>query len=183
MFHSIRGVVSHYWEHIYIETDTVWVAVQYAWSASQGHFHLHPQIDVNYQTIKYYAFDAIGQKDRFTRMLKISWIWGKVAYTIAFLPDDELFSAIESADPKYFQKLPWVGPKTAKRLLVELKGTITKEEMQRINGDQQVFKNISWSLQNLGYSKQAISEAAQNIPFAMTQETLQEAMKRFIDHL
>jgi len=103
--------------------------VIYFGDKKKGTFYLYPQIDISRGTVRYYAFAHAKEKVHFEQLTKIQGIGGKTAHCLAILPEDELRHAIDTMDMKYFQKLPGIGPKTAKRIILELKQTITKEDL------------------------------------------------------
>lgn len=183
MFHLFHWYVSYLGESIYLDNSLYGIEVQYAWKQHEWTFFLFPQIDQNQWTIKYFAFDEITQKERFLRLLKIQWVWGKSAYQIAMLPADEVAQAIESFDMKYFQKIQWVWPKTAKRLLVELKHEFSREDIERLKIDDRLYKDITSALQSLWYAVQDVKKLLPQVPLAMEKENLPEIMKWLIDRL
>ena len=125
----------------------------------------------------------IGQKERFLKLLKIQWVWGKSAYQIAMLPPQEVAQAIEWFDMKYFQQISGIGPKTAKRLLVELKNSFSEEDVQKLTVDERLYKDIIGALQWLGYAVGDIKKQLTHIPYPLEKENLPDIMKRMIDHL
>jgi len=54
-------------------------------------------------------------------MLKVSGIGPKTAFQIVQLPKDSFQEAIKTVDIKFFQSIPGIGPKSAKKILLELK--------------------------------------------------------------
>jgi Holliday junction resolvasome RuvABC DNA-binding subunit len=115
--------------------------------------------------------------------LKIQWVWWKTAHQLALLPVDELKQAIETFDLKYFQSIKWIGPKTAKRILVEMKHTLKDNDLIKLQGDQQAIKNIVSSLVGLWYQKSAIQELLKQYDEIISKDTLPVVMKRLIDRL
>jgi Holliday junction resolvasome RuvABC DNA-binding subunit len=47
---------------------------------------------------------------------------------------------------KFFQAIPGIGPKSAKKILLELKDSFNAEDMQRLDLDQKLYKDIVKSL-------------------------------------
>lgn len=183
MFNIFHWKQTTHWERLYIENEFFGVEVLYTWTQKEGTFYLSPLFDQNNSTWKYYAFDVPDQKERFEKVLKIQGIGGKSGYHIAMLPYQELKKAIEEMDAKYFQKLPGVWPKTAKRLLIELKTTISQEDMQKLSTDDKVLKDVTGSLQSLWYSVQQIKKLIPDLPHAIEQENIPVIMKWLIDNL
>jgi len=54
-------------------------------------------------------------------MLKVSGIGPKTAFQIVQLPKESFLQAIKTVDVKFFQSIPGIGPKSAKKILLELK--------------------------------------------------------------
>ena len=183
MFNILFWEKKIHWDRTYIENDLFGIEVMYSWHQKKWTFFLTPLFDQNNQTWKYYAFDTTDQKDRFEKVLKIQWIWGKSWYHIAMLPYQELKEAVEQFDAKYFQKLPGVWPKTAKRLLIELKQTISQSDFEKLSVDDKIVKDITWSLQWLWYSVQQIKKLLPDVPYSIDQENVPAIMKWLIDHL
>ena len=106
-------------------------------------------MDENHKTIIYFAFDTLEQKIVFEQMMKISGIGPKTAFAIAAIDKKELQKAIDTMDVKAVQKIPGVGPKTAKRLLVELKSSLKPADLQKLDIDEKLFKNIVTTMKNM----------------------------------
>ncbi|MDR2541714.1 MAG: hypothetical protein LBD11_08500 [Candidatus Peribacteria bacterium] len=51
-------------------------------------------------------------------------------------------------DVKFFQAIPGIGPKSAKKILLELKGTIDFKQISSMEGEQKLLKDIVKSLKN-----------------------------------
>lgn len=66
-------------------------------------------------------FEYFEQKEAFEQMLKISGVGPKTAFQIVQIPVEELARAIEQLDTKLFQSIPGIGPKLAKKIILELK--------------------------------------------------------------
>lgn len=183
MFHLFHGDCTHHWDDRYLTNDVFGILVVYQGEQKKGTRYLHPMIDPNHHTIKYYAFDTQVQKQTFLGMLKISGIGGKTAYEIASQDQAVLAEAIESFDIKYFTALPGVGPKTAKRLLVELKTSLDTGDVKKLSIDDTLLKSILKSLHDLWYERSKIKILLPRCPIALHKENLPEIMKRLVDNL
>lgn len=183
MFHLFHWRHVTYWNQSYIDNGSFGIQVVYDGIQQEGTFFLAPQIDLNNQVIRYFAFDSRVEQERFENVLKIQWVWWKTAHQLALLPVDELKQAIETFDLKYFQSIKWIGPKTAKRILVEMKHTLKDNDLIKLQGDQQAIKNIVSSLVGLWYQKSAIQELLKQYDEIISKDTLPVVMKRLIDRL
>ncbi len=150
---------------------------------TKGSFHLFPYMDENQKTIQYFAFDTLEQKSAFTQMLKISGVGPKTAYGIANMDTKVLQNAVETFDVKTLQWIPWVGPKTAKRLLVELKSTLTKKDVAKLHIDDRLLRSIVQAMKSYGYDAPAIKKKLSECPIALEKDALQDIIKWLVSVL
>ncbi len=183
MIHLISGKLKEHGNEFYIENDFFGIEVEYAWTKKKWQWYLYPIIDPNRHTIKYYAFDNHKQKVRFLEICKIQGIWWKSWYIIACLDDKKVKQAIEDFDIKFFTSLPWVWPKTAKRLLVELKTTLEDSDVKKLSINDKLLKNILTSLHELWYERSNIKKQLTLCPVDLTKDNLPEIMKRLVENL
>lgn len=177
MFHLITGSLQYYDGLSYIVTPHYGIQVNYTGKQPQGTYFLHPHIDDNLKTIHYYARDTALAKKTFEQVLKISWIWPKTAFHIANLDIKDLQGAIESMNVSFFQKVPGVGPKTAKRLIIELKSALKPEELTSIWGDAKIIKTIVSHFKTLWYDSDHIRNTLSSYPYPLTKDSLNDAVK------
>lgn len=185
MFHYIVGELQHIEDtSILIKTPTFGVQASYAGKQKgKGEFFLFPYMEESVKTIAYFAFDTYQQRQAFLQMLKISWVGPKTAFGIANMDQQVLRDAVENFDTKPLQTIPWVWPKTAKRLLVELKSTITKSDVAKLSIDENLLKSIVASLKSHGYDANSIKKELRNCPIAFQKEHLPEILKWLISVL
>jgi len=183
MLHLFHGFVRYDGSSTYLDNGLFGIEVMYQWKQQEGTYFVYPHIDQTYQTVKYYAFDEAAQKQRFLELLKIQGVWGKSAYQIVQLPLEELRQAVENLDTTALQRIPWVWPKTAKRVLIELKQVISVDEMKRLSVDNKVQKDVVQSLRALGYSVTLVKELLPQAPFPLEKEHLPDIMKWMIERL
>jgi len=183
MFHYILWKVEKKNKQLFIINQNWWIEVFYEWKKSDWEFFLFPYINENKKTIQYFAFDTINQKENYENLSKISGIWPKTAFQIAQIPTENLSEAIQNFDIKFFQNIPGIWPKTAKKILLQLKDTIKNEDLQQLNIDQKLYKNIVDSLKNFGYESTKIKEVLQKYPNKITKENITEVIKRIISKI
>lgn len=183
MFHLFHWKVIEHHGIVYLENDVFGIEVIYFGDKKKGTFYLYPQIDQARGTIRYYAFAHAKEKAYFEQLTKIQGIGGKTAHCLAILPENELRQAIDTMDMKYFQKLPGIGPKTAKRIILELKQTLTKEDLWKLDIDEKLYKNITDSLHALGYQRTQVKKLLSEYPWKLEEKALPKIMKWLIDHL
>lgn len=114
-----------------------------------------------------YGFSTQEEKDFFLKLISVSGIGPKGALAILSAGTPEQIAlAIEQENEKQLTTLPGVGKKTARQMILDLKGkvtefvTYTQEEEQRISvgEENQALEEALLALQTLGYSDQEIRQ-------------------------
>ncbi len=183
MFHLITGKLINEQGSIYISNTMIGIQTQYNGSRDSGTFFLYPIIDDHAKTIKYYAFDTASQKESFSSILKISGIWPKIAYEIAWTDSTKLMDAIQNFDLVFFQSIPGIWPKTAKKILVELKSSFSEQDLIKINADDKLVKNIVKTLSTMGYDKTKIITTLAKYKEEISQDTLSVVLQWLIQNM
>ena len=116
-------------------------------------------------------------------MLGISGVWPKTAFQICQLPSLELKEAIETLDAKFFQQIPGIWPKLAKKIILELKGTFDLQQAESIDTKHKIFKSVVKTLKNLGYDATKVQEVLRNYEGDLDQADLSEVVKWTISRL
>ncbi len=129
------------------------------------HIHTHVREDA----ILLYGFLTLKEKELFLALTSVSGIGPKVALAIiSGLPVEELADAIARADQKKISTIPGVGPKTAARVILELKDKVAaigaSESGPCVVGapSRQRDEAVS-ALVNLGYKKNMAEDAVKKI--------------------
>lgn len=183
MFHYLIGEVSSIGDKKLLKSKEFWLEVIYNWNRIKWEFFLFPFYDENLNTYSYLAFDSYEQKIIFLSIYKISWIWLKVSYNISFLPKEDLQKAIDLFDVKFFQSIPWVWPKTAKRLLVELKWKFTDSDISKLNIDEKLYKDIVKTLKWLWYDTWKLKILLESSPIELKKENIWELIKWILKNM
>ena len=183
MFHYFQWKVEKKgWVTLLIH-DFIWIQVFYAWKKSGWEFYLFSVYDENKKTIQYYAFDTLEQKQVFEQFLKVNWIWGKTAFQLAQTPHEELWNAVKNMDVKFFQSIPWVWPKWAKKILLELKDSFDVKELSSLDIDQKLFKDIVKSMRDFWYDADSVKKVLLTYKEPITKEKMPEIIKWIISQL
>ena len=113
-----------------------------------------------------YGFKTEDEKYLFTKLISVSGIGPKSGITILGSIDvSEFVSAIEREDEKYLTQFPGVGKKTARQIILDLKGKLSGlfSITTQIDGNEPTEQKSSTSLNEaqealiaLGYSEQEI---------------------------
>lgn len=79
---------------------------------------VYHNITENGQTL--FGFLTFDDRTLFKELIKISWVWGKVAQNILSLGSGRLKTAILEDDKKTIESIKWVGKKMAEKIVLEL---------------------------------------------------------------
>ena len=145
MLHYFMWNVKIVGKETFLVNSSFWIQVMYSWEKKEGEFFVYPYFDDQRKTFWYFAFDSYDQKEVFEMMLKVSWVWPKTAFQIVQFPWKEIKDAVDNLDAKFFQAIPWIGQKLAKKIVLELKGNFQIAEALDVDQDQKLFKSISKS--------------------------------------
>jgi len=134
-----------------------------------------------------YGFPERSDIRVFRQLISVSGVGPKAALAILnTMTVEELYMAIQSGDSKAISKAQGVGPKTAQRLVVDLKGSM---EIGSVafdvdsfgeNAEQSVISETAEALTSLGYSNMDALRAIKKVEGAeeMTVEQLLSAALR-----
>ena len=183
MLHYFVWSVKTVGKDIFLVNSSFWIQVMYSWEKKEWEFFLYPYFDDQRKTFWYFAFDGSDQKEMFEMMLKVSWVWPKTAFQIVQLPLSELKDAVENLDAKFFQSIPGIGPKMAKKIVLELKDNVQIFEAIQVDQDQKLFKSVTKSLQNFWFESSRVKELLRNYPEKLTEENLPNVVKWVISEM
>lgn len=111
-----------------------------------------------------YGFKTEDEKHLFIKLISVSGIGPKSAINILGTVNvNEFISAVEHEDEKYLVQFPGVGKKTARQIILDLKGkltqllTIDSEGLFDQSTDASVINEAEEAFLALGYSQQEIT--------------------------
>lgn len=123
-------------------------------------FFIHSQIRED--AFDLYGFDKIEDLDFFKSLISVNGIGPKIALEILSTSVEKIKNAIVNEELGYLCKIPGIGQKTAKRLILELKGKIDidlgKETIDDFNHD------AVEALIKLGYQRHHITKNLKELP-------------------
>ena len=139
---------------------------------------VHTYVKVREDDVSVYGFNTNEELRMFELLLSVSGIGAKSAISILSNISPSSFAlAVITNDVASIKKLPGIGPKTAQRIILELKDKIKTEEAicgcknvapevkEAIIDDEKICEAVS-ALQVLGYSKREITVALEKIDTA-----------------
>lgn len=129
-----------------------------------GNVKVHTHYRVREDDISIYGFNTLEELKMFELLLGVSGIGAKTALsTLAICEPSEFALAIVSEDVKTLTQIPGIGPKSAKRIILELKDKIKmQQEVEAIknqidkNQNKNATAKIQQALKNQGKAKEAI---------------------------
>lgn len=118
-----------------------------------------------------FGFIEPEEKKVFSELIKISWVWWKVAMQILSLWIERLVLAIQWEDNKTIEWIKWIGKKMAEKILLELRD---KDFWVVLSNSDTIKKanSISWDLHtsikstltNMGYNPRDIDKILFELP-------------------
>ncbi len=143
--------------------------------------YLHVREDI----LDLYGFADDTERDVFIKLIGVSGIGPRSAITIlSGATPQEFKKRIVSEDVKSLTIIPGIGPKTAKRIILELKEKFVDEDVDISNlvGDDKTsdeIKDVIQALLSLGYKRGQINEALKKIKDADELEgSIEELIKK-----
>ena len=142
---------------------------------------VHTYYKVREDDISIFGFNSLEELRMFELLISVSGIGAKTAVAMLDVCEPTEFAlAIISEDVKTLTTIPGIGPKSAKRIILELKDKIKKEQEVKaikdtienkasskiqiaIQNDEKVKEAIS-ALQVLGYNRKEIEKAFEKLP-------------------
>lgn len=153
---------------------------------------VHTYYRVREDDISIYGFNTLEELKMFELLLGVSGVGAKTALAMLTVCEPSEFAlAVISEDVKTLTGIPGIGPKSAKRIILELKDKMKKEQqveaiknqienkeptkLQKAIENNDKIEEATAALQVLGYNKKEIEKAFEKIE---TQEkTTEELIK------
>ncbi|MDO5374590.1 Holliday junction branch migration protein RuvA [Staphylococcus rostri] len=138
-----------------------------------------------------YGFIDQEEKTMFLSLIKVTGIGPKSALAIlAASTPVQVKRAIEHEDEAYLTQFPGIGKKTARQIILDLKGKVVIEASVddgqlnlNMSNDEQISKDALLALDALGYSKrelQKVEKAMQKESFETVDEAVKFGLKQLI---
>lgn len=140
--------------------------------------HIHYQ--VREDAHKLYGFFTKTEKEMFRQLIGITGVGPKVALSLlSGISVNDLISSVNTSDPSRLQKIPGVGPKTAQRLVLELKGklgtsvpsshiTLPQLSAKKAGSGVSVRDEAFEAMLSLGYNDKQILKALSRVEQVVT---------------
>ncbi len=157
---------------------------------------VHTYYRVREDDISIYGFNTLEELKMFELLLGVSGVGAKTALAmLAVCEPSEFALAAISEDVKTLTGIPGIGPKSAKRIILELKDKMKKEQqveaiknqienkeptkLQKAIENNDKIEEATAALQVLGYNKKEIEKAFEKIEIQekTTEELIKLALK------
>lgn len=133
---------------------------------SSVEFFIHTQ--VREDAFDLYGFIKYEELTLFQRFIAVNGVGPRVALEILNVPSDKIVSAIANEDADFICKIPGIGQKTAKRLILELKGKLETNNISVDYKTPDTNPDAIEALLKLGYQRGHISGILKNMPKDIT---------------
>lgn len=152
---------------------------------------VHTYYQVREDDISIFGFNTMEELIMFELMISVSGIGAKTALTmLATIEPSKFALAVITEDVSTLTSIPGIGPKSAKRIILELKDKVKKDEQlaqsqnveiqHAVIADNKVAEAVS-ALQVLGYNKREIDDVMNKIDKADL--TVEEIIKKGLSML
>ena len=179
MYAYIKGTLSQLFPtHVVVETCGMGYEIQTPNSYRfqkylEKEVQIYTSLIVREDAQLLYGFINEEEKEMFLSLIKVTGIGPKSALAIlASSTPHEVKLAIENENDAYLTQFPGIGKKTARQIVLDLKGkvTITEENSDdllqtQVNGNEQnqIISEALLALQALGYSKRELSKVEKSL--------------------
>jgi Holliday junction DNA helicase RuvA len=142
-------------------------------------------LNVKEDLLELYGFIDEKRRNIFLKLIQVSGIGPKTAIGLLSNITVESFKQnILSEDHNSLSLIPGIGPKTAKRIIIELKEKIssTSSNKTSINSNKFSYDELFTAIASLGYKKNQIDKAIQRLFADSDAENIQieDAIKRIL---
>ena len=153
--------------------------------ATEGRVMVHTHMVVRDDDIQLYGFSHPRERELFTILIGVTGIGPQTAMNILSRISFEDFAiAILSDDEKVLTRIPGIGPKSAKRLILELKDKMKKCAATLPGGRSRAEACDAVSaLVSLGFSEREAEEAVNAIIADMPAPTVQDLIRASLTRL
>jgi Holliday junction DNA helicase RuvA len=168
MIGSLRGTPKLVGNQLIIDVNGVGYAVHTGTSTLSQLLHqqtveLCIHTHVREDEISLYGFLSPSDKVLFEHLLSVSGIGPKSALHIADRGVEPITNAVQQADISFFTQIPRVGKKLAQKIIIDLRSKLGALKELDLKPESQQYADVVAALENLGYGKDDIYRALQNV--------------------
>ncbi|MBE5750833.1 MAG: Holliday junction branch migration protein RuvA [Clostridiales bacterium] len=138
---------------------------------------LYTYLQVKEDGVTLFAFGSMKEKELFLKLTSVSGVGPKLAISVLTgLSVDELVQAIYAADVKRLSAVKGLGKKTAEKIVLELHGKISAEEVMKASGD-----SLTAAVQSVQVSAEDDEAISALMGLGFTKNESAQAVKRAHD--
>jgi Holliday junction DNA helicase RuvA len=158
-------------------TYLIHISINCSAKISSNVISLHTTQIIKEESHALYGFLETLEKTMFDRVIKINGVGPSTALAICSTFTPEAFSsAVYSQDVDAIKTVPGIGPKSAKRILVELSDFVLTTET--LDDASQIKQDALLALESLGFKKERITKVLASCKSDTTQTLIKEALKK-----
>ncbi|MED1204767.1 Holliday junction branch migration protein RuvA [Heyndrickxia acidicola] len=199
MYEYIKGTIEYVCpEYIVVENNGIGYQVMAPnpFVFRQGKdFKVYTYQHVREDIMALYGFQSIEEKTLFKKLLNVSGIGPKGALAIlAFGEPSQVIQAIENENEVFLTKFPGVGKKTARQMILDLKGKLqdvvpdyfpnlfNEEQFTKSDAASLAFEEAMLALKALGYSDKELKKISAGLQKEQlsTDEYIKAALKKLM---
>ncbi len=152
-----------------------------------GNIELFIKTLIKDSEIELYGFLTEEEKRIFSKLINITKLGPKTALTIlSHMDPDKFINAIVREDINSLSQIKGIGKKTAKRLILELKESISKKQdvipLSIESQENSVYRESLSALLNLGYKEEEVSsvitQTLEEDPDLLVEEVIRSVLKK-----
>jgi len=145
-------------------------------SVSLGEISLHVTQIIREDANNLYGFKQSDEKRVFDTLVKVNGVGPSTALAVcSTMSPSEFATALTSNSVEAFKKVPGIGPKSAKRILVELSDFELQSDSLSANS---YINDTIIALESLGFKKERIRKVLSTCNGTDTSSLIKEALKK-----
>lgn len=202
MYDYFKGFVTRVTpEYIVLETNAIGYQLftpnPYAFRVNQNEQQIFVHMHVREDAQALFGFTSLDQRELFRKLILVSGIGPKGALAIlASGNPTQVIQAIEMEDEAFLVKFPGVGKKTARQMILDLKGKLgslldtvelpsTEDELPLfgVNPTEHELTEAMLALTALGYSDRELAKIRPKLVDDDKLETTEQYMKQALNYL
>lgn len=177
MYEYFRGkIVKQFANYIVIDVNGIGYKIYtpnpYKFKESEHTVYVYSHVREDEYTL--YGFISESERDLFLRLIDVKGLGPKMALSILATGSiNGIIDAIDRENVLYLKKIPKIGEKLARQIILDLKGKLTMSDNVEVESDE-----LSLALEALGYKANDIKNVVNKVDKLLPIETqIKEALK------
>lgn len=152
---------------------------------TEGPVKLFTQLVVREDALTLYGFHRQSERELFQILINVSGIGPQIALSILSQISLEQFAmAIISDDERVLTRISGIGPKSAKRLILELKETMKKKRGSFVGKEEHMpASDAKSALVSLGFSEREAEDSVKAVMERLPGGSVQAIIKAALQHM